>query len=155
MASELEDADVDRVPLPARLLTAVLLGGLVFAGLWSVEAWPLTGWRLFSAPRTEQTTTWVLEGVDTEGTSSFVGPAELPVAYRQLPHRLAEVPGMSETEQRQLCEDLAVVVAHVDPEIVELHIARDRQELQRSGDSWDTSHDLDVQVSCEVAGGGQ
>ena len=43
----------ERVQPWARPFVTTLLGAFVLCGLFGIEAWPLSGFRLFSAPRSD------------------------------------------------------------------------------------------------------
>jgi hypothetical protein len=145
---------VDRAPRSARWLVAVLLAALFVPGLIGFEAWPLTAWRMFSLPRQDTATTWVLEGVAEDGSTRLVDLDELPMVYSNSEWRLRDVAGASREERDEICQVMAEAVADVDPAIVELRIARDSQELVEEDGEWGATHDLDVRHTCRTAGEG-
>lgn len=56
----------------ARVVTYGMVGVLAWAGLSTVEAWPVTSYRLFSAVRTDRSVTLELVAVTTSGERQVV-----------------------------------------------------------------------------------
>jgi hypothetical protein len=58
------------------------LTAFIVCGLAGIEAWPLTGFRLFSHLRHEETVSWERSAVDADGRERAVTFAGLPDGYR-------------------------------------------------------------------------
>jgi hypothetical protein len=142
----------DAVPRSARWLVGVLLVLLLVPGLVGFDLWPLTGWRLFSLSRDATQTRWVLEAVDTDGSSRVVSLEELPLGYRHAEWPMAELPGSSTERRDDVCAALLDAVLDVDPSTAELRIARDHAELVQRGGEWEVRHDLDTFHACTPSG---
>lgn len=136
------------IPRSARWLVAILLIVLLVPGLVGLELWPVTGWKLFSLSRGSTQASWVLEGVEVDGSTRLVDLEELPMAYSNAEWQLRSVGRGSFERREELCTALFEAVVEVDPQIVELRIARDEQELVRDDGSWTVSHDMDVRHTC-------
>jgi len=52
---------------PARLFVVAFTLAITICGALSIEAWPLTGWRLFSHERQQISTSWMATSVDARG----------------------------------------------------------------------------------------
>lgn len=57
-------------PWPARLFVIGFTLAITICGAFSIEAWPLTGWRLFSHERRQITTSWEATSVDALNTET-------------------------------------------------------------------------------------
>ena len=141
--------DVAEVPRPARWLVGVVLALLLVPGVIGFDLWPLTGWRLFSLSRDADQNRWVVQAVDGDGEVSTVSLEELPLGYRHAEWVMAELPRSSEARQVDVCRALAGAVADVRPEVVEVRLAKDAQELVEGDDGWELTHDPEVLVACD------
>jgi hypothetical protein len=75
--------DATERPQPwGRPFVAVLLTAFLTCGVLGIEAWPLSGFRLFSAPRSSVTTGWRLVALTTDGEEVPVNVSRLGAAYR-------------------------------------------------------------------------
>jgi hypothetical protein len=74
--------ETDRPQPWARPFVAVLLAAFVTCGILGIEAWPLSGFRLFSAPRSSVATGWRLVAVTVDGEQVPVNVSRLGAAYR-------------------------------------------------------------------------
>jgi hypothetical protein len=141
-------ADSDTVPRSARWLVGALFVLLLVPGLVGFDAWPLTGWRLFSLARGETQTLWVLEAVDSDGSSRLVDVEELPLRYRHAEWPMADLPGASSARRQAVCEALLGAVVDVEPGTAQLRIARDRARLEERDGDWTVIDDLEVIHTC-------
>ena len=144
-------ADSDTVPPSARWLVGALFVLLLVPGLVGFDAWPLTGWRLFSLARGETQTLWVLEAVDSDGSSRLVDVEELPLRYRHAEWPMADLPGASSARRQAVCEALLGAVVDVEPGTAQLRIARDRARLEERDGDWTVIDDLEVIHTCAPA----
>jgi hypothetical protein len=76
------DTGTERPQPWARPFVAVLLAAFVTCGVLGIEAWPLSGFRLFSAPRGAVTTGWRLIAVTADGERVRINVSRLGAAYR-------------------------------------------------------------------------
>ena len=99
-------ADRPAVDAPPKWIPIYVVGFLVafsLCGLLSIEAWPLTGWRLFSALRHEEQISWRAVAVDSEGNERPVPFGRLSEAYRGHVQILKSFPGLSSEERIGVC----------------------------------------------------
>jgi hypothetical protein len=72
----------DRPQPWARPFVTLLLTAFLICGVFGVEAWPLSGFRLFSAPRSSISTGWRLVAIRPDGVEEPVNVSRLGAAYR-------------------------------------------------------------------------
>lgn len=142
----------DGVPRAVRVFVAVLFALMLVPGVIGFDAWPLTGWRLFSVSRHAEQTRWVIEATDADGASRVVSLEELPLRYRHAEWPMSELSGASDDRREAVCRALLDPVLDVEPETVELTIARDHARLVHRGGEWVTDHDLEPVHSCAASG---
>jgi len=139
-------------PAGGRRLVAVALALLLTAGLIGFEAWPMTAWRLFSLSRGERQTAWGVHAVTADGAERPVSFEELPLRYRHAAWPIAELPRASDARREAVCQALLEPTLDVVPDLVALHLVRDRQRLVHEAGEWVVHHDPEVLHSCEVPG---
>jgi hypothetical protein len=66
----------------ARRFVWAFLAVFVIAGVFGLEAWPLTGWRLFADARTATQASWEAVTVDGAGRERPIPWGDLPVRFR-------------------------------------------------------------------------
>jgi hypothetical protein len=91
-------------PRFARPFVAVFLVAFVVCALATIEAWPLTGWRLFSHLRTDEQMTWAATAVDADGAAHQYPLGAMPRGYRGFGFLMREFVAGSESEKRRLCD---------------------------------------------------
>ncbi len=98
-----ERADAHDVPLWTRCVAYGLIGLVALAGVASIEAWPLSGFKLFSATRGPTRVSWELQAV-VDGEEQFVsvGDAGAELGYSTLV--LADFDEMSARERDDICD---------------------------------------------------
>jgi hypothetical protein len=72
----------DRPQPWARPFVTLLLAAFLACGVLGIEAWPLSGFRLFSAPRASISTGWRLVAIGPDGAEEPVNVSRLGAAYR-------------------------------------------------------------------------
>ena len=92
------------VPRYARPFVAVYLVAFVICALATIEAWPLTAWRLFSHLRTENQTAWSATAVDAQGREHEYPLGRLGSGYRGFIFLMNGFADRSPVEQRELCD---------------------------------------------------
>jgi hypothetical protein len=91
-------------PRYARPFVAAFLAALVICALATIEAWPLTAWRLFSHLRTDEQTAWSATAVDRLGREHDYPLGHSPDGYRGFIFLMAGFGSRSPAEQRELCD---------------------------------------------------
>ena len=125
----------DRVPRRTRAFVAIFLTVFIVCGLFGFEPWPFTGWKLFSALRTDRTAGWSAVTVDASGEEAGIPFGELPRGYHWATHILNEFPRLDQTRQEQVCAAWAAAVRARGAEVVALRIYRvERFTSHREGD---------------------
>lgn len=69
-------------PRYARPFVALFVTAMVLCPLSGANAWPFSSWRLFSALRTPNATSWQAVAVDTSGQERDYPLASVPHGYR-------------------------------------------------------------------------
>jgi hypothetical protein len=93
-----------RAPRFARLFVAVFLAAFVICALATVEAWPLTGWRLFSHLRSDEQTAWSATAVDSRGHEHEYPLGASEMGYRGFIFLMGGFAERSPAEQLELCD---------------------------------------------------
>lgn len=91
-------------PRFARPFVAAFLLAFVVCALATIEAWPLTAWRLFSHLRTQDQTRWEATAVDRDGVEHDYPLGALPQGYRGFGFLMSEFVTDSPARQAELCE---------------------------------------------------
>jgi hypothetical protein len=91
-------------PRFARPFVAVFLLAFVICALATIEAWPLTAWRLFSHLRTAEQVTWSATAVDRQGRERPYPLGGLPQGYRGFGFLMNDFASQSPARQRELCD---------------------------------------------------
>jgi hypothetical protein len=119
----------------------------VVAVVNTVEAWPITSFRLFSQVRTGETWSYQLVAIDREGRRIPVQLGDRGQVVSTTGHQLPELPRLSETERRRRVLawlDLAGIEA-ATVERVELDRVHRRLDLHGG-----PAHELDRRTVVEV-----
>lgn len=112
----------------------------------------MTAWRLFSLSRGERQTAWGVHAVTADGAERPVSFEELPLRYRHAAWPIAELPRASDARREAVCQALLEPTLDVVPDLVALHLVRDRQRLVHEAGEWVVHHDPEVLHTCEVPG---
>jgi hypothetical protein len=116
-----------------RFVWAYLIA-FVIAGLFGLEAWPLTGWRLFADARGARQLSWEAVTVDAAGRERPIPFSDLPVRYQGNVQVLKGFPGLPPREQAAVCRAWAAAVRQRGGEVREVRIYRREVDLsQRVG----------------------
>ena len=123
------DADrVERVGKGTKRFVVAFLAVFVVCGLGSVELWPLTGWRLYSALRTEERSSWQLRAVDADGDEQPIVLGDLPLGYRNTTSILDEFPSLTADERDEVCDAWAAALDDSE-RVVGVHVYRVRKTV--------------------------
>lgn len=134
-----------------RIVVYGLLTLVIGAGFASVEAWPLTSWKLFSAVRQEVQYHWEVVTVGAGGREAPADFGALPVGYRQAHHVLSDFASKAPAEQERLCVALADAFHREDPDTMTgVRIYRVRSRIRRGPDARSTPP-LDRRLHYECA----
>src|SRR5205085_2927002 len=70
-------ASDDVIRFRVRVLIAFVVVLSLAVGLTQIEAWPITNWALVHTYRSQQMTSWEIEGIDASGAAVEVDPRVL------------------------------------------------------------------------------
>jgi hypothetical protein len=115
----------------ARRLVWTYLAVFVIAGLFGLEAWPLTGWRLFADARSATQLTWQAVTVDGAGRERPIPFASLPVRYQGNVQVLKGYPKLAPREQAAVCDAWADAVRASGTEVREVRIYHVEVDVSR------------------------
>lgn len=96
--------DPARARLRGRLVTYGILGAMVLAVAFHVEAWPMTSFRLFSFVRTSTQSELVLYAVDGAGARTEVPIDRDQRSVLNTERQLADVKGASPSRQQAMLD---------------------------------------------------
>jgi hypothetical protein len=97
-------SDNARAPRFARPFVAAFLAAIVICAIATIEAWPLTGWRLFSHLRIDRQVSWSAAAVDSAGREHPYPLGALPQGYRGFVFLMRGFAARPPAEQAELCE---------------------------------------------------
>jgi hypothetical protein len=107
----------------------------VIAGVFGIEAWPLTGWRLFADAREARQASWQAATVDAGGREQPVPWGELPVRYRGNVQVLKGFAGLRPAEQVAVCAAWADGVRALGRDVSQVRVYRVETDVsRRAGD---------------------
>jgi hypothetical protein len=97
---------MSEAPAPrfARPFVAVFLVAVVVSAVATLEAWPLTGWRLFSHLRTDEQSAWSATAVDERGREVAYPLGRSEMGYRGFIFLMGGFAERSPAEQQELCD---------------------------------------------------
>jgi len=95
---------------PARLFVIAFAVAIAVCGAFSIEAWPLTGWRLFSSERQPISAGWMATSVDARGKETPIRFSRFPRANRYFISVMATYGSLSRDEQDATCQAWARLV---------------------------------------------
>lgn len=126
--------DLGGVPLRTRIFVLAFLAAFVVAGAARIEAWPLTGWRLFSQPRSAYQVSWEAVAVDGEGLETPLPFERLSGAYRGFLHVLKGFRRLPETGRVAACDAWASAFRRLGGRLEALRVYRiERDVSARAG----------------------
>jgi hypothetical protein len=88
----------------ARPFVAVYLVVFVVCAVATIEAWPLTAWRLFSHQRTDAQAAWSATAVDTQGEEHAYPLGRSEKGYRGFIFLMNGFEERSPAQQLELCD---------------------------------------------------
>ncbi len=97
-------------PWPARLFLVVFVTAVAVCGALSIEAWPLTGFRLFSRERQEIAPGWMAASVDARGHETRIRFRRFPRPDRSFIAIMSAYEKQSTEEQAATCRAWARLV---------------------------------------------
>lgn len=113
-----------------RCFVLTFLAIFLLAGFLSVDAWPFTSWHLFSQVRGSIREGWVLNTVDREGAETPLSLGDLPVAYRNTYHLIADFDEITAAERDAVCRAWAGGAERLGREVVEVRVYRARYDVR-------------------------
>jgi hypothetical protein len=127
-----DEAD-EAVPLWTRLFAYGLVAVVLLAGVSSVEAWPLSGFKLFSATRGPTRVSWELQAVvDGHERQLSISETGAELGYSTLV--LADFDEMSPDERDAVCDAWVDPLRSSGTDVDELRIYRITTDLRPDGD---------------------
>jgi hypothetical protein len=118
------DIETDQPQRWARPFVALLLTAFVICGVLGIEAWPLSGFRLFSAPRSSVTTGWRLVAVTADGEHVPVNVSRFGAAYRGFGFLARSFNDLSPQEQADICGVWLRAAASIGIDAAALQVVR-------------------------------
>jgi hypothetical protein len=123
------DNGTDRPQPWARPFVAVLLAALVTCGALGIEAWPLSGFRLFSAPRSSVTTGWRMVALTADGEHVPVNVSRFGAAYRGFGFVARSFDELPPPERSAVCRAWLRAAASIGIDAAALQLVRVDQTL--------------------------
>jgi hypothetical protein len=123
------DPGTERPQPWARPFVAVLLAAFVTCGVLGIEAWPLSGFRLFSAPRGAVTTGWRLIAVTADGERVRVNVSRLGAAYRGFGFVARSLDDLTAPERAAVCGAWLRAAASIGIDAAALQLVKVDQAL--------------------------
>jgi hypothetical protein len=152
MASTLDDG-TERPQPWARPFVAILLAAIVTCGLLGIEAWPLSGFRLFSAPRSSLSTGWRLVAITTDGEQVSVNVSRFGAAYRGFGFVARSFDDLTASERAALCGVWRRATLSIGIDAAGLMLVRVEQQLEprdRNGPLTDPHRTVEATCSAEA-----
>ena len=123
-------ADGTDRPQPwARPFVAALLAAFVTCGVLGIEAWPLSGFRLFSAPRSSEATGWRLLALSADGEGVPVNVSRFGAAHRGFGFVARSFEDLPTPERIAVCEAWFRGAASIGIDAATLMLVRIEQQL--------------------------
>jgi len=97
-------------PWPARAFVIAFTVAIAVCGAFSIEAWPLTGWRLFSRERPQIAMGWTATSVDRRGKETPIDFRRFPSANQYFISVMSTYGSLSRGEQEATCRAWARLV---------------------------------------------
>jgi hypothetical protein len=117
-------------PWTRRFVWAFLAVFLI-AGVFGIEAWPLTGWRLFADARTARQASFEAFTVDAAGGERPIPFGELPVRFRGNVQVLKGYQDLSPSRQAAVCSAWADAVRARGVDVREVRIYRVQVDVSK------------------------
>jgi hypothetical protein len=118
-----------------RVFVVAFLALFLGAGLFGVEAWPLTGWRLYSRLRHGQQWSWQVGAVAPDGRERLLDLHRLPAAYHGVPYVLGSFEGLSAEAKESACRGLGEAARLQYPDVTGVVIDHIRGSVARGPDA--------------------
>jgi hypothetical protein len=129
------DGAPDRIQPWARPFVAIVLGAFLVCGIGGIEAWPLSGFRLFSAPRGSVATAWRLVAIAEDGALVPVNISRLGAGYRGFGAFARTFDELSSRDRSELCRVWSEAAARIGIQAVGFMVVRiDQALVPRVGD---------------------
>jgi hypothetical protein len=113
----------------ARPFVTVLLTATLTCGVLGIEAWPLSGFRLFSTPRSSVTTGWRLVALTADDEQVPVNVSRLGAAYRGFGFVARSLDELPTSDRAAVCTVWFRAVASIGIDATALQLVRVDQSL--------------------------
>jgi hypothetical protein len=141
----------DRPQRWARPFVTLLLATFLICGVFGIEAWPLSGFRLFSAPRGPISSGWRLIAVTEDGTEVPVNVSRLGAAYRGFGFVARTFQELSPAERAAACRAWAGAASSIGIDVATLRLVGfERSLIPRDEDGPLVEPTRSVVATCEV-----
>jgi hypothetical protein len=117
----------------ARRFVWTFLALFVIAGVFGIEAWPLTGWRLFADARAARQVSFQAVTVDAAGHEHAIAWSRLPVPYRGNVQVLNGFAGLRPERQVAVCDAWADGVRGLGGQVSQVRVYRVETDVSRRG----------------------
>jgi hypothetical protein len=94
---------VAKVRTWTRVFVYAFLAVFAVTGIAHLEPWPFTGFRLFSAVRSDTVNSWHIAWVDDAGQETPIDLGDMPVAYRSSNLLISSFADMNGRERDAIC----------------------------------------------------
>jgi hypothetical protein len=122
----------DPIPRWTRAFAYGLIALVLVAGVASIEAWPLSGFKLFSATRSSTRVSWELQAVvDGEEQRLAIGETGAELGYSTL--ILADFDEMAADERDDVCAAWVAPLRDAGTAVDELRIYRVTADIRPDG----------------------
>lgn len=143
------DAGSERPQPWARPFVVILLATFVTCGVLGIEAWPLSGFRLFSSPRSSLAARWQLLALTADGERVPVNVSRLGAAYKGFGFVARSFDDLSSAERAALCTVWLRAASSIGIDAVGLMLVKVEQRLRpRDRDGPLTEPRQTVQTTC-------
>jgi hypothetical protein len=107
----------------------LLLAAFLICGVFGIEAWPLSGFRLFSAPRGPISSGWRLIAIREDGTEVPVNVSRLGAGYRGFGFVARTFGELSPAERAATCRAWSGAAASIGIDVAVLRLVGLEQPL--------------------------
>ena len=114
----------------ARPFVVILLAAFVTCGVLGIEAWPLSGFRLFSAPRSPLAAGWRLVALTVDGEQVPVNVSRFGAAYKGFGFVARSFDDLSSPERAAVCTVWLRAAASIGIDAVGLMLVKVEQWLR-------------------------
>ncbi len=135
-----------------RTFVVSFLAVIVIVAFAGFEAWPFTAFRLFSAARGTERTSYEAVTVDAHGVETPLRQESLAFGYRLAEWPMAELADDSQATRIAVCDGLADGARSVERDVANVLVLKVRERLRRVDGAWQIERAPAVLVDCRAEG---